>query len=116
MLINGKWYTPSEVNPWLAKKARKWKQSLQHLGTPLSEYNIPCSGLNLQIQQCSQQDLSSCSQDVNTLSQCNSDCSITVQNDNSNVGTSAGASVQSPMSNDGTDCPFIVDPVLSLIL
>ena len=51
--------------------------------------------------------------------QCNSDRSIAAQNDNSNVGTSAGASVlnatQSPMINDGTDCPFIVDPVLSFV-
>ena len=65
--------------------------------------------------QCSQQDLSSCSPDVNTLSQDNSDCSIAVQNDNSNVGTSASENVtQSPRSNDCTDCSFIVDPALSL--
>ena len=68
--------------------------------------------------QCSQQDLSSCLPDVNTLSQDNSDCSIAVQNDNSNVGTSAIESAlnltQSPRSNDCTDCSFIVDPVLSL--
>ena len=60
--------------------------------------------------QCSQQDLS--------LSQDNSDCSIAVQNNNSNVGTSAIESAlnvtQSPRSNDCTDCSFIVDPVLSL--
>ena len=41
-----------------------------------------------------------------------------MQNDNSNVGTSAIESAlnvtQSPRSNDCTDCSFIVDPVLSL--
>ena len=53
--------------------------------------------------------------DVNTLSQDNSDCSIAVQNDNSNVGTSASENLtQSPRSNDCTDCSFIVDPVLLL--
>ena len=40
--------------------------------------------------QCGQHDLSSCLPDVNTLSQDNSDCSIAVQNNNSNVGIYIG--------------------------
>ena len=64
--------------------------------------------------QCSQQDLSSCLPDVNTLSQDNSDCSIAVQNDNSNVGTSAIESALNVTQSPRSNCSFIVYPVLSL--
>ena len=34
VLVNGKWLTPSEVEALAGKKARKWRQSLLHLGVP----------------------------------------------------------------------------------
>ena len=40
VFVGGKWYTPSEVEAMGGKKARKWRQSLLHLGRPLSEYSL----------------------------------------------------------------------------
>jgi len=36
VFVNGKWCTPSEVEALARKKAKKWRQSLLHLGKPLS--------------------------------------------------------------------------------
>ena len=54
VLVSGKWYTPTEFEIMGGKKARKWKQSLQHLGKPLSDYNLSCA-------QCSQSSVESAS-------------------------------------------------------
>ena len=47
MLINNKWHTPSEVEALAGKKAKKWRQSLLHLGKPLSAYDMSCCGNTL---------------------------------------------------------------------
>ena len=46
VLINGSWFSPSEVESLAAKKAKKWKQSLQHLDKPLSHYILSCSSVS----------------------------------------------------------------------
>ena len=40
--VDGQWYTPSEVESLGGKKARKWRQSLFHLGKPLVDYDLTC--------------------------------------------------------------------------
>ena len=42
VLVNGNWYSPTEVERLAGRKARKWRQSLLHLGNPLSDYNLSC--------------------------------------------------------------------------
>ena len=39
--VGGTWYTPPEFESLGGKKAKKWKQSLQHLGKPLGDYIQP---------------------------------------------------------------------------
>lgn len=41
VLLNNKWYSPSEVEALAGKKAKKWRQSILHLGKPLSAYDLP---------------------------------------------------------------------------
>ena len=36
--VNGNWYSPSDVESLVGKKAKKWKQSLRPLDKPLSDY------------------------------------------------------------------------------
>ena len=38
--VDGQWYTPSEVESLGGKKARKWRQSLFHMGKPLVDYDL----------------------------------------------------------------------------
>ena len=38
VLVGGRWLTPTEVDSLTGKKAKKWKQSLLHLGRPLSQF------------------------------------------------------------------------------
>ena len=40
ILVSSKWYSPPEFEALAGKKARKWRQSLFHLGKPLSSYLI----------------------------------------------------------------------------
>ena len=40
ILVGGTWYTPPEFESLGGKKAKKWKQSLQHSGKPLGDYNL----------------------------------------------------------------------------
>ena len=47
VFVNGKWCTPSEVEALAGKKAKKWRQSLLHLGKPLSSYDL--SGCQTQV-------------------------------------------------------------------
>lgn len=37
IVFSGSWFTPSEF------VGKKWRQSIMHLGKPLSEYNLSCS-------------------------------------------------------------------------
>ena len=37
---SGKWYSPSEFETLGGKRAKKWRQSLFHLGKRLCEYNL----------------------------------------------------------------------------
>ena len=40
--VDGQWYTHSEVESLGGKKARKWRQSLLHMGKPLVDYDLTC--------------------------------------------------------------------------
>ena len=40
ILVSSKWYSPPEFEALAGKKARKWRQSLFHLGKPLSSFLI----------------------------------------------------------------------------
>ena len=53
VLINGSWLSPSEMESLAGKKAKKWKQSLQHLDKPLSHYILSCSSVSLSQQSIS---------------------------------------------------------------
>ena len=45
--VDNQWYTPTEVEVLGGKKAaRKWKQSLLHLGRRLAEYDLSCGSLS----------------------------------------------------------------------
>ena len=43
VLVSGAWYSPSEVEALGGEKAKIWRQSLQHLGKSLCEYNLSCT-------------------------------------------------------------------------
>ena len=47
VLSSGKWCTPPEFEVLGGKKARKWKQSLMHLGKPLCDYDLGLSPDNI---------------------------------------------------------------------
>ena len=39
VLVGDTWYTPLEVEAWRGwKKAKKWTQTLSHMGKPLADY------------------------------------------------------------------------------
>ena len=42
IMFKGSWFTPSEFELHCGKKTKKWRQSIMHLGKPLSEYNLSC--------------------------------------------------------------------------
>ena len=68
VVVSGKWYSPTEFETLAGKKARKWRQSLHHLGKPLSLYLFPSSLGTQGSSQGGQLDLSAGSQDVDFLS------------------------------------------------
>ena len=99
ILTGGKWFTPPEFE---SKKAKKWKQSLLHLGKPLHEFN-----LSFLSHQDSESHLTSASE-----SHAASAGSLLV------VDTPVLVTPPSPSCNVvdvGIDCMSIVDPVLSFI-
>ena len=42
ILANNVWYTPPEFEALGGKKAKRWRQSLSHIGKPLGEYDLSC--------------------------------------------------------------------------
>ena len=42
ILASNVWYTPPEFEALGGKRARRWKQSLLHIGKPLGDYNLSC--------------------------------------------------------------------------
>ena len=43
VLVNGQWYSPSEVEALGGKKsAKKWKRSLLHMDKPIADYDLSC--------------------------------------------------------------------------
>ena len=44
ILVKGTWYTPLDFEALAGKKGRKWRQTLMHLGKPLSDYCLSCPG------------------------------------------------------------------------
>ena len=82
VLVNGSWFSPSEVESLAGKKAKRWKQSLQHLHKPLSDYILSCSSVSL-----SQQSMSA----VNTNT-------TVVDNTGTSQSGSSQASVNQPVS------------------
>ena len=43
VLVSDAWYSLSVVEALGGKKAKKWAQSLEHLGKSLCEYNLSCT-------------------------------------------------------------------------
>ena len=42
ILFRGSWYAPLDFESLCGRKSKKWRQSITHLGKPLSEYNLSC--------------------------------------------------------------------------
>ena len=83
------------------KKAKKWKQSLLHLGRPLSEYNLsPLDAHCLQHTPVTPGTRASCSE----------------QHQPHSASTPASTCrTTTTMVNVGTNCTSVVDPVLAFI-
>ena len=112
VLVSGAWYSPSEVEALGGKKAKKWRQSLQHLGKSLCEYNLSCAKEHSA--QHKQGDMmSQCSQD-DLLSQHGGDVALSQrsQGDLSPVSHSVMMSC-SPVATG--NCSLLVDTALSFI-
>ena len=104
VLVGGKWYTPPEVESLASKKAKKWRQSLLHLGRPLSEYNLsPLDAHCLQhtpVTPVTPGTRASCSE----------------QHQPHSASTPASTCrTTTTMVNVGTNCTSVVDPVLAFI-
>ena len=104
VLVGGKWYTPPEVESLAGKKAKKWRQSLLHLGRPLSEYNLsPLDAHCLQhtpVTPVTPGTRASCSE----------------QHQPHSASTPASTCrTTTTMVNVGTNCTSVVDPVLAFI-
>ena len=112
VLVSGAWYSPSEVEALGGKKAKKWRQSLQHLGKSFCEYNLSCT--KERSAQHKQGDMmSQCSQD-DLLSQHGGDVALSQrsQGDLSSVSHSVMMSC-SPVATG--KCSLLVDTALSFI-
>ena len=108
VLVNGSWYTPSEVEALGGKKAKKWRQSLSHMGKPLSVYNLSCTHQQGTIHK--QADLVS---QVGLSSEHRQDVSVSL-GDVTSVSDSVLLSSHSPVASS-TQCSLIVDTALSFI-
>ena len=114
ILVSGTWYSPSEVEALGGKKAKKWRQSLQHMGKSLCEYNLSRakepsahSKRGEVVSQCSQDDvLSQCGEDV-ALSQIS-------QGDLSSVSHPVSMSC-SGATGTTCKCSLLVDTALSFV-
>ena len=106
VLVGGKWYTPSHVEALAGKKARKWKQSLLHLGRPLSEFNL----LPLDFQGWQHTPVPPVAHIAGP-----SGSGARSQSQPHIVSTPASTSSTARMVNVSTDCTSVVDPVLAFI-
>ena len=106
VLVGGKWYTPSDVEALAGKKARKWKQSLLHLGRPLSEFNL----LPLDFQGLQHTPVPPVAHSAGP-----SGSGARSQSQPHVVSTPASTSSTARMVNVSTDCTSVVDPVLAFI-
>ena len=120
VLCSGKWYTPSEFETLGGKKAKKWRQSLMHLGKRLCEYDLSISSTNIllpsSVLSCNEASQQHITADLTSVG-------AAVVTSVSAVGTSSTAQADKP--TDSSLClsdvsvvhnsPFLVDPVLSFI-
>ena len=122
ILVNGTWHTPFEVE---SLGAKRWRQSLLHNGKPLGDYHL--------VVPSTQPSKPSVSKDSSNLS-CQHECSLSPRRCHSqgdlsklvvdDVSLSVGNLDFTPLSesqtscnaaSNVTDCPFLVDTVLSFI-
>ena len=111
VLVSGQWYSPLEVESLGGRRAKKWKQSLQHLRKPLADYDLSCfdlaTGTGASLSTGLVTDLSSSS--VQLSGDAVFPCSSQVQSG----GTDSGSvSMSSPRS---CTRPLLVDVVLSFV-
>ena len=121
VLVNGSWYSPTEVEGLAGKK-----QSLQHLGKPLSEYSLSCPLVSKGSSQGCQPVTSVSTQvvDVDLGSACGSVptpnntgvlCPPLCASDNPVSSRSYQNSVGSGTNPSTSSSSFIVDPVLFFV-
>ena len=108
VVVSGKWYSQPEFETLAGKKARKWRQSLHHLGRPLSQYLFPSSLGTHGSSQGGQLDLSAGSQDVDLSRSTPVSGHVSSQ---PNVAESSRRRVSVSTSCD----TFIVDAILSFV-
>ena len=111
ILVSGTWYSPSEVEALGGKKAKKWRQSLQHMGKSLCEYNLSSAKEHNKqgevVSQCSQDDVLSQHGDNAALSQSS-------QGDMSSVSHPVSMSC-SAATGTTCKCALLVDTTLSFV-
>ena len=120
MLVNGNWYSPTEVEGLAGKKARKWKQSLLHLGKPLSVYNLSCPHVILGSDQhatsqdvaCDLRSVSDSVSTVNNNSVHSSQLSASHNSGIADASVSSPSSVPSGLTSGFNPASHIVNPVL----
>ena len=130
IFFDGKWHTPSEFESLGGKKAKKWKQSLLHLGKQICEYDLSTSTAGVSPSTSVVSGSDSCRQPVSAVSA--GDASVVSENVSSqptmsdgnppvvDVSTLYGSDIVSDHScasdvNGSRESSFIVDPVLSFI-
>ena len=123
VLFSGNWYSPTEVEGLAGKKARKWKQSLLHLGKPLSDYNLFCmhviqgsdQHVTSQDVACDLRSVSDSVSTVNNNSVCSSQLSASHNSGVANVSVSSPSSVPSSLNSGFNSSSHIVNPVLAFL-
>ena len=107
ILANTIWYTPPEFEALGGKKAKRWRQSLIHVGKSLGDYDLSCPQQVSISTNMSQGDCEAAvSEHIGGNSWSSSDSVLLSSNMLSCTCTSTVARVP---------CPLLVDPVLSFI-
>ena len=117
------WYSPTEVEGLAGKKARKWKQSLFHLGKPLSYYNLSSSHVidgsdqhvTLQDVACDLRSVSDSVSAVNNNSVRSLQLSASNNSGVADVSVSSPSSVPSSLNSGFNSSSHIVNPVLAFL-
>ena len=123
VLVNGNWYSPTEVDGLAGKKARKWKQSSLHLGKPFSDYNLSSPHViqgsdqhaTSQDVACDLRSVSDSVSTVNNNSIYSSQLSASHNSGIVDVSVSFPSSVPSGLTSGFNPASHIVNPVLAFL-